>query len=40
MNDIKDILNKMKFVPEELQDEVLKRIKKYAEDLTSFPRKK
>ena len=32
MNDIKDILNKMKFVPEELQDEVLKRIKKYAEE--------
>lgn len=31
MNDIKDILNKMKFVPEELQDEVLKRIKESAE---------
>lgn len=32
MNDIKDILNKMKFVPEELQDEVLKNIKKCAEE--------
>lgn len=31
MNDVKDILNKMKFVPEELQNEVLKKIKKYAE---------
>ena len=32
MNDVKDILNKMKFVPEELQDEVLQRIKKCAEE--------
>lgn len=32
MNDVKDILNKMKFVPEELQDEVLKKIKKCAEE--------
>ena len=32
MNDVKDILNKMKFVPEELQDEVLKNIKKCAEE--------
>lgn len=31
MNDIKDILNKMKFVPEELQDEVLKNIKECVE---------
>ena len=32
MNDVKDILNKMKFVPEELQDEVLQKIKKCAEE--------
>ena len=32
MNDIKDILNKMKFVPEELQDAVLKKIKKSIEE--------
>ena len=32
MNDVKDILNKMKFVPEELQDEVLKRIKECVEE--------
>jgi len=28
MDDIKDIINKMKFVPEEMQDEVLRNIKK------------
>ena len=31
MNDIKDILNMMKFVPENMQDEVLKNIKKNIE---------
>ena len=32
MNDVKDILNKMKFVPEELQDSVLERIKECVEE--------
>lgn len=32
MNDIKDILNKMKFVPENMQDEVLKNIKNKVEE--------
>lgn len=32
MNDVKDILNKMKFVPEELQDAVLEKIKKSIEE--------
>lgn len=32
MNDIKDIINKMKFVPQEMQDEVLKNIKKCIEN--------
>ena len=32
MNDIKDILNKMKFVPEELQDAVLEKIKECVEE--------
>lgn len=32
MNDVKDILNKMKFVPEELQDDVLEKIKKCVEE--------
>ena len=31
MNDIKDILNKIKFVPEDMQDEVFKNIKKCVE---------
>ena len=31
MNDVKDILNKMRFVPEELQDTVLENIKKCVE---------
>lgn len=32
MNDIKDIINKIKFVPEEMQDEVLKNIKRCIEN--------
>ena len=32
MNDIKDILNKMKFVPEHMQDEVLRNIKDKIEE--------
>ena len=32
MNDIKDILNMMKFVPENMQDEVLQNIKKNIEE--------